>query len=101
MRKKTCSLVATAALCVVMTGCASVTISPDGKSKLSSEPNYQNTENFYFWGLTPDVNEVNVTDICAGEDVRQMQAQTTFVDGLLGAITLGIYSPRSVKVWCE
>ena len=86
---------------VALTGCASVTITPNGEQKLTSEPTYESSEAFYFWGLTPDVKEVNVSDICPGNGVRQMQAQNTFMDGLLGAVTFGIYAPRSVKVWCE
>jgi hypothetical protein len=30
-----------------------------------------------------------------------MQSQQTFVDGLLGLVTLGIYSPQTAKVWCK
>jgi len=30
-----------------------------------------------------------------------MQSQQTFADGALGLVTLGIYAPHTVKVWCE
>ena len=88
-------------LAIVVSGCATVTISPVDEPKLTSAPSYENSMDFFFWGLTPEANEVNVDDICAGSGVRQMQAQTTFEDGLFSFITLGIFSPRTVKVWCE
>lgn len=93
--------VATACLAVVMAGCATVTITPADEPKLTSAPTYENSMSFFFWGLTPDVQEVNVNDVCAGQGVRQMQAQTTFEDGLFGALTFGIFAPRTVKIWCE
>ena len=84
----------------LISGCATVTISPKDQAKLESTPDYENSLDFFFWGLAPAENEVAVDEIC-GSEPRQMQAQTTFVDGLIGGLTLGIYAPRTVKVWCE
>lgn len=90
-----------AALAIFLSGCASVTISPVDAPKLTSEPTYEERMDFYFWGLSPDAQQVEVNNVCAGTGVRQMQAQTKLEDGIFTVITLGIFSPRSVKVWCE
>jgi hypothetical protein len=81
-------------------GCSTVTINPEESGKLSTPPSYQESKNFFFWGLAGE-HRVDVTKICGEKKVVQMQSQETFVNGLLSAITLGIYSPHTVKVWCS
>jgi hypothetical protein len=81
-------------------GCSTVTISPKGTGKIVSKPTYEDSRPFYFFGLAGE-QHVDVQEVCSGKSAIQMQSQQTFVDGLLGGITLGIYAPHSVKVWCE
>lgn len=85
---------------VMLTGCASVTVRPEGGAKLSSEPTYNASKNYFFWGLKGE-HTIDVQEICAGKGVDQLQSQKTFKDGFLGAITLGIYAPKTAKVWCK
>lgn len=85
----------------LISSCQTVTISPDGKkTTLSSTPTYERSHNFFLWGLVGESN-INVEEICTERSVKQMQTQQTFVNGLLSKITLGIYTPRTAKVWCE
>ncbi len=84
----------------VLAGCASVTIHPTESNKLSSEPTFQETQKFFFWGLSGE-SHINVVEICGENGVRQMQSQMTFQNGFLTAITLGIYAPHSVRIWCQ
>lgn len=83
-----------------LAACSTVTISPPGAEKISSQPNYQNSEPFFLWGLVGETR-VNTKEVCNGEEPVQMQSQATFGDGLITNLTLGLYSPHSVKVWCE
>ena len=88
-------------LCIVgMAGCSSVTIRPEGGNRLSGEPTYQESKPYFIAGLIGE-SHIDAKNICGGSKVAQMQAQTTFVDGLLGSLTLGLYTPRTAKVWCE
>jgi hypothetical protein len=84
----------------LLAGCASVTVRPNGGAKTSAKPDYQQSKNYFFWGLAGE-HTIDVTTICEGKTVEQIQSQYTFVNGLLGGITLGIYSPKSAKVWCS
>lgn len=59
----------------------------------------EESKSFFFWGLAGE-HSIDVNGVCQGKPAQQMQTQTTFLDGLLGGITLGIYAPRSAKVWC-
>ena len=88
-------------LAIGLTGCASVTATPDQRPKTAAEPTHQETKHFFLWGLTPSSHYVDLNEVCPDQDVRQVQAQTTFANGFLGALTWGVYSPRTIKVWCE
>ncbi|MBY5990973.1 Bor family protein [Ferrimonas balearica] len=83
-----------------LSACSTVTIKPDPTVTVNQVPSYQDSRHFFLWGLAGE-ERVNVTEVCGERTVAQMQSQQTFLDGVLGVVTLGIYAPHSVKVWCE
>ena len=85
---------------VIMSGCSTVTIHPQSMGKLSSPPTYEERKGYFLWGLAGE-HRIDVQQVCGEKEPKQMQSQATFVDGLLGVITLGIYAPHTAKVWCE
>lgn len=89
-----------AVVLALLSACSTVTIRPSGGEKVSSAPTYQDSKSYFFWGLA-GTQEINVADICGGKKTTQMQSQYTFGDGFKSLITLGIYSPKTAKVWCE
>lgn len=93
-------LLATTVLAASLVGCSTVTVQPKPIPKLVSTPNFEKSKNFYLWGLVGHAR-VDVKAVCDGKDVKQMQSQQTFPDSLLTLITLGLYAPHTVKVWCE
>lgn len=93
-------LVGILSLSMILGGCSTVTIQPQQIAKVTLAPTYQQTEHFFFWGLAGEKN-VDVKTICAGKPVKQMQTQQTFLNGLAAIVTLGVYAPHSVKVWCD
>ncbi len=88
-----------ALLAVGLSACSTITISPEGGGKLTVKPTYEESKPFYFWGLSGE-HRVDVLKVCDDKEPLQMQSQLTFVDGILGLITLGIYAPHTAKVWC-
>jgi hypothetical protein len=84
---------------VCITGCFSVTVRPAGGFEVSKPPTFEQRQSFWFWGLVGE-RHINVKEVCKTEPV-QFQSQQTFVDGLLGFITLGIYAPETARVWCK
>lgn len=94
------NVLALAATVSLLAACHSVTIRPEGVSKRIDRPDFEESKDFWVFGL---VNEytVDVTPICGGRRIEQMQSQSTVVDSLIGIVTLGIYTPRSVRVWCQ
>lgn len=85
---------------VALSACSTITIQPDGNVAVKDVPSYQETRDFFLWGLVGE-EHVNVNEVCTENGPAQMQSQQTFVNGFLTAITLGIYAPHSVKVWCD
>ena len=46
--------------------------------------------------------KLSMRQICGGaENVVKTETQQTFVNGLLGFITLGIYTPLEARVYCS
>lgn len=89
-------------LCIMfLSGCGTVTISPEGNTyRYTSTPDYIERKPFYLWGLVP-THQIDVKKACEGETAKQMQAQHTIRDSVLTLLTLGIYAPRTAKVWCD
>lgn len=86
-------------LLIGISACSTVTIRPEGQSKLSNEPTYSDSKPFYFWGLSGE-HHIDVLKVCNASEPLQMQSQQTFSDGFFTMITLGIYAPHTAKVWC-
>jgi Bor protein len=95
---KTMLLIVCAAM--VLSACGSVTIRTDHQSESSKPPHYQKSYNYWWWGLKGEY-DINVREICAGKAVEQMQSVASFSDAALTLLTIGIYAPRSARVWCE
>ena len=87
-------------LCVVLVlaiaGCHTM------RFELANEPTAQTVterKSYYLWGLTP-TEVVDVRQRCP-YGAAAVKERTTFVDGLLGALALGIWSPRSSTYYCR
>jgi len=56
-------------------------------------------KSFFLWGLVP-TRKVDVSEHGPHGAVA-VREETTFVDGLLNTVTLGIYTPRSSWYYCK
>ncbi|EJF06749.1 Bor protein [Thiovulum sp. ES] len=84
----------------LFTSCSKVTVvAQNPKSEIIREPDFQRSENYFFWGLAGE-HHYNTTSIC-NNGVEQIRTEKTFGDGFFTLITLGIYSPHSAKIWCK
>jgi len=52
----------------------------------------------YFYGLVPAA-AINTAAECPG-GVAVVETQQSFMNGLVGAVTLGIYTPQTVTITC-
>ena len=90
------------ALALLITGCAQQTFTEVFQNKPAAvAPKETITHHFFdFWNWAKKT--VDAAKICGGaENVVKTETQQTFVNGLLGFITLGIYTPLEARVYCS
>lgn len=87
-------------LAVLIGGCSSVTMRTDQADKTRHPPAFQQSYDYWWWGLKGE-HSVNVREACQGKNVTQVQSVTTIPNLLATIFTLGIYQPRSARIWCE
>jgi hypothetical protein len=56
-------------------------------------------KSYFFWGLAPTV-DVDVLDKCPA-GAAAIRERTTFLDGLVGVPTFGIWDMRSTTYYCR
>jgi Bor protein len=85
-------------LALLMSGCATQTFMINGGG--GEEPDQQKMQSFWVYGIGQE-QEMNAAEICGGADkVAKVEAHIRFIDGFLNAITWGIYTPHTAKVYC-
>ena len=87
------------ALALLITGCAQQTFTVQNKPAAVAP---KETITHHFVSGIGQKKTVDAAKICGGaENVVKTETQQTFVNGLLGFITLGIYTPLEARVYCS
>ena len=87
-------------LSIFFQSCSTVTIHTKQSGKLSTGPTFEETKNYYLWGLVGE-HRFDVKKICGDKKVLQIQSQGTVSNVIFGILTLGIYSPHTTRIWCD
>ena len=87
------------ALALLITGCAQQTFTVQNKPAAVA-PKETITHHFFVSGIGQK-KTVDAAKIDGAENVVKTETQQTFVNGLLGFITLGIYTPLEARVYCS
>jgi hypothetical protein len=85
---------------IIFSGCSSVTIRTDNQAKSYEPSSYQQNVTYWWWGLYGE-HYINVREACQGKTVKQMQSYFSFTDSLSSIFTLGIYLPKTARIWCN
>jgi len=86
-------------IAILMNGCAAQTFNINGS--IGEQPTDQQSQHFFISGIGQE-KITNAAEICGGaENIVKVESQMTFINGLLGLITFGIYTPRDAKVYCK
>lgn len=92
-------LLAVSAVAVLLSACSTQTFmvgQQTGRASLKLD----DMQTFFVNGIG-QTQTVNAARICGGSSkVAKVEVQQTFVNGLLGSLTGGIYSPRQARVFC-
>ena len=59
-----------------------------------------NEETFWFWGLIGE-KKYELIDLCPQGRVYELHIHNTWMQSTLTALTLGIYSPRTITIYCS
>ena len=87
-------------IALLLAGCATQRFTINGGVGDKEEPDIKKMQHFFVAGIG-QTKELNAAEICGGVDkVAKVEAYITFWDGLLGALTYGIYTPHTAKVYC-
>ena len=82
-------------------GCSTIEFVRTPDTQTFTDPVYSSSKEFFFWGLAGPQHDIYVDRICLGKEVDQIATTYTASDVALNLLTLGIYSPHSVQVWCR
>jgi hypothetical protein len=85
-------------LVVLMSGCATQRILLGGES--NKDPDYQKSQAFWLGGEFQN-GDVDAEKICQDRGVYKIESVQSFGDTLLGTITVGFYTPRTIKIYCN
>lgn len=86
------------ALVLAMTGCATqrFDVQPGKSENLA----FDDAQTFWVAGIGQS-QEIDAVKICGGRNkVQRVESQMTGGNVLLTIVTLGIYSPRQIRVYC-
>ncbi|HGF4268626.1 TPA: Bor family protein [Escherichia coli] len=87
-------------LALLISGCAQQTFTVENQPTTVT-PKETITHHFFVSGIGQK-KTVDAAKICGGaEKVFKTETQQTFVNGLLGFITFGIYTPLEARVYCS
>lgn len=83
---------------VLLSGCAQQTFNMD--QGIATAPKQVTTHHFFVSGIGQK-KSIDAAKVCGSADkVVRVETQQTFVNGLLGVVTFGIYTPREARVYC-
>jgi hypothetical protein len=90
--------VALVGLAIVMSGCATQRFEIQGSTQLA--PSLDDAQTFFVSGIGQS-KEVDAAKVCGGaKNVQSIETQLTPGNIALSFVTLGIYTPRQMRVYC-
>ena len=98
MNKPVLAVVMVAAL---MTGCANQRFNIAGELSPTPTAKLDDSQAFFVSGIGQK-QTVNAAQVCGGAaKVEGVAVEQTALDGLLGVLTFGVYTPRTARVYCK
>jgi hypothetical protein len=92
------SVAVVALFSIVSAGCSTQTFQMNQGNAVN--PQKDEYQHFFIGGIGQE-KSMNAAEICGGADkVGKVETELTFLNGLLGVITYGIYTPRTARVYC-
>lgn len=91
-------IIGMAVLSLAISGCATQTYNFNGGA--SSAPTKEVMQPFFVSGIG-QTQEIDAAEVCGGVDkVAKVESHMSFLNGLLGGFSMGLFTPRQAKVYC-
>lgn len=87
------------ALAVFFAGCMNTKVKLEERWNPEAKPSYVDYFDSYWWGLSGHPG-VSLQKVCMDQKPMAFQRIHTGEDIVISFVTLGIYLPTTVKVWC-
>ena len=90
---------AVVAMAMLAAGCATQTFLITGNAHVL--PTAEQSQHFFVSGLGQR-QTVDAAAVCGGAGkVLKVEAHHSFLNGILGLLSYGIYTPRNVRIYCR
>ena len=84
---------------LTLTSCATQTFQINKGN--TSVAKVDKAQSFFVSGIGQS-QEIDAADVCGGADkVVKVETEMTFLNGFLGGLTFGLYTPRQARVYCK
>ena len=83
----------------LLSGCMSTRVVFSEKWNPRAKPSYVDYLDYYWVGLKGDP-VVALQNVCMDQRPQAFQRIKSSEDAIIAIVTLGIYSPATVKIWC-
>jgi hypothetical protein len=88
------------ALSLGLGACATQRVHFGDSMSMGSIANYEKSQPFFISGIG-QTTDINVREICGAKGAMRIETSETPLDVILSIVTFGIYTPRSVLVYCN
>jgi len=66
----------------------------------NTNPNFEDSQAFFIYGVG-QTKEIKIDKICNNKGLDKIETKQSGMDVFLSIITFGIYTPRTVAVYCK
>ncbi len=83
----------------IFTGCVSTKIALEPEWDFFAKPSYEDYFDYYLFGLIGK-HSISLSAVCMDQKPLGFHRITSFEDSAISAVSLGLYTPLTVQVWC-
>lgn len=84
---------------LLLSGCSTVTYTLTD-TREAMEPTFTGSNAFFIGGIGQE-KKYAINEMCGKRGADSIKTYYTFIDGLVAAVTLGIYTPNTYAIYCH
>lgn len=71
------------------------------KDSKEGKADFSKTLDYFIYGVFPGRYTMKMSEICGEKALRQAYISHSFAQAVMSLFTFGIYTPRTLEVWCD